>query len=566
MSAAPTEPDTPAVCMFLDAPQRAGAASVFGRDIAVDDWLAALLRHGRAPSYRLFQSRNRLSATTVPGHLLVEDIARARRDVDIRIEDVVEARDEVARAGCRVWHDPDGELDVAIAMRGFASRIHPVTATVHILSYRSLRHGWFARLLLQDVRGCDALICTSRAARTAAANLFEQVGEQIARRRAGTWHFGGRLDVIPLGIDTERFQPRDKVATRRALGLPEHALLITWIGRLSFSDKADLLPLVIVFARLVKACPDRELGLVIAGSGSSLMKRVLLRHAAALGVDARLHVIDPLAAEQRHLVHAAADVFVSPADSMQETFGLTPLEALACGVPQVVADWDGYRDTVVEGETGFLIPTWLAAVDDAANNWVGAVRGEDFVDHLLMAQATALDLDRLEAVLLRLIADENLRRTMGEASRRRALQLYAWPHIIARTEDLWRELVGIARSLPEQQPCRDDYAAPSFVATFGHYATSVLSPAARIALSEAGRLVLSGAAPLPHYLAPTELWSIALFEALLNEIATASSSVSFQELVAAVLADREARHSGAHQDVGRHVMWLLKYGLIRMAG
>ena len=48
---------------------------------------------------------------------------------------------------------------------------------------------------------------------------------------------------------------------------------------------------------------------------------------------------------------------------MQETFGLTPIEAMACGVPQVVADWDGYRETVVEGETGFRVPTYVADLE-----------------------------------------------------------------------------------------------------------------------------------------------------------------------------------------------------------
>ena len=45
--------------------------------------------------------------------------------------------------------------------------------------------------------------------------------------------------------------------------------------------------------------------------------------------------------------YAAADIFVSLSDNIQETFGLTPVEAMAAGLPVVASDWDGYRETIV---------------------------------------------------------------------------------------------------------------------------------------------------------------------------------------------------------------------------
>src|SRR6185437_9144143 len=54
---------------------------------------------------------------------------------------------------------------------------------------------------------------------------------------------------------------------------------------------------------------------------------------------------------------AGADVFISLVDNIQETFDITPVEAMAAGLPVVVSDWDGYRSTVRDGVEGFLIPT-----------------------------------------------------------------------------------------------------------------------------------------------------------------------------------------------------------------
>jgi hypothetical protein len=317
---------------------------------------------------------------------------------------------------------------------------------------------------------------------------------------------------------------------------------------------------------LIKANPGRELGLVIAGAGNPHVARVLRRHAQTLGVAEYVHFIDPLPPDQRHLVHAAADVFVSPADNVQETFGLTPLEAMASGVPQVVADWDGYRDTVVHAETGFLIPSWLADADAEANAWVGAVKGEDFVDHLMVAQATALDLDELEVVLQRLADNEVLRRDMADASRRRALAIYAWPHIIARYEELWTELAMIAETSPASDLGSLDYALPTFVSTFGHYATAVLTDEVGFRLSEAGRRVLCGDDDLPHYLAATGLWSESMFARLLWQLEQATKAQTMGDLVAATVVQKPDDTCGdlSPHAARRHIMWLLKYGLVQI--
>src|SRR3546814_10665560 len=75
--------------------------------------------------------------------------------------------------------------------------------------------------------------------------------------------------------------------------------------------------------------------------------------------DVAAHFLDGGDPELAESSWAAADVFVSLSDNIQESFGITPVEAMAVGLPCIVSDWDGYRDTVVDGETGILVPTWV---------------------------------------------------------------------------------------------------------------------------------------------------------------------------------------------------------------
>ncbi len=75
----------------------------------------------------------------------------------------------------------------------------------------------------------------------------------------------------------------------------------------------------------------------------------------------RVVTLDGRVAENRETAWASADVFCSLSDNIQETFGIVPIEAMAAGLPVVVSDWDGYKDTVRDGIDGFRIPTLSAS-------------------------------------------------------------------------------------------------------------------------------------------------------------------------------------------------------------
>jgi len=190
--------------------------------------------------------------------------------------------------------------------------------------------------------------------------------------------------------------------------------------------------------------------------------------------------------ENRDTAWASADVFCSFSDNIQETFGITPLEAMATGVPVVVSDWDGYRDSVRDDVDGFRIPTVMPGPDNGADLAMRHALGTDTYDRYcgMTSSMISVDIDLATEAFTALFVSSELRATMGAAGRDRAKQIYDWKTIIPSYEALWAELNQ--RRLDASEP-RDKNASiwparldPFY--SFEHYATSSLRPETVLAL------------------------------------------------------------------------------------
>jgi alpha-1,6-mannosyltransferase len=153
-----------------------------------------------------------------------------------------------------------------------------------------------------------------------------------------------RVTRVSLGVDLDRFHPRRRASaweTRQELGLPDGRLAI-FVGRLAAEKELDL---------LLEAWPEVErrtgLRLVIVGDGPAR------RRLQALPGSARQRWL-PFERDRERLADllAAADLYVAPCSI--ETFGLSALEALACGTPILSADRGGVAETVSRSGAGAL--------------------------------------------------------------------------------------------------------------------------------------------------------------------------------------------------------------------
>ncbi|HEY0272864.1 MAG TPA: glycosyltransferase [Chitinophaga sp.] len=165
-----------------------------------------------------------------------------------------------------------------------------------------------------------------------------------------------RITMIPCGFDPAEFYPVDRQLARMLVGLDPEAAVILQLGRMVPRKGVDN---VIQAMGLLKN-KIRHLHLVIVGGASGHPEndtdpeiQRLRRIAADLGLTARITFAGQQPRAQLKYYYAAADVFLTT--PWYEPFGITPLEAMACGTPVIGARVGGIKFSVADGKTGFLV-------------------------------------------------------------------------------------------------------------------------------------------------------------------------------------------------------------------
>ncbi len=323
-----------------------------------------------------------------------------------------------------------------------------------------------ADLIAAPLQPWDCLVCPSEAVRRTTQALLEHAAQKFlsdAKNASSPPRqvVFPRLEKIPLGVDTDHHRvatAKQRADMRRRLGIPHESQVVLFVGRLSHHAKANPMPLWAACQQAATRQASREkrssprIDLVMAGwFANEATRKAFATDAARVAPDVQTHFVDGRDPATRDCVWHAADVFVSLADSVQETFGLTVTEAISRGLPVIASDWNGYREIVRHGIDGFLVPTTVMtpAPRDAL---VQMHEGSLSYDHFLASTGQLVQVDCANAAesLCRLLADDSLRSKMAASGRRRAVEQFAWPRVIARYEELWRRQIEMTE--PEPAP------------------------------------------------------------------------------------------------------------------
>jgi len=414
---------------------------LMGRNAAGFSFLNGFIEHGKLDHFAAF--------TTKPEHFQsFKAIIEARHPGKDVISIDPETYADLASIGCLYLPGP-GLSESAWKRSKIGERGWSLCGITHTtLSARAMDA--ITGVLTAPVQPWDALICTSRSVRDTVRALLEAEADFLKSRLGATRFPLPKLPLIPLGIDSNSFfySEAERKAARRALNIEEKSVVILFTGRLSFHAKAHPAPL---YQALEKASQNQKITLIECGwFANDFIKSAFDEAAAHLAPSIRRIVLDGRIAENRQKAWASADIFASLTDNLQETFGITPVEAMAAGIPCVVSDWDGYRDTVRHGVDGFRVTTFQPFSGFAEDLATRHALESDNYDHYcgLTSQLIAVDLGETIEALKALIESPDLRRKMGEAGRKRAREIFDWSKIIPIYQALWAELAEERRSYP----------------------------------------------------------------------------------------------------------------------
>jgi glycosyltransferase involved in cell wall biosynthesis len=198
----------------------------------------------------------------------------------------------------------------------------------------------------------------------------------------------GKIDVVPCGFDPDEFWPVTSGARQR-LALSEDEFIVLQLGRMVPRKGVDN---VIHAVATLKEKHGLHARLLVVGGDPSARDHChapeisrLANLAKSLDIERDVMFVGQRPREQLRYYYSAANVFVTT--PWYEPFGITPVEAMACGTPVVGADVGGIKSTVVDGKTGYLVPprdpealaeklAWLHAHPHAARRfgWAGMRR------------------------------------------------------------------------------------------------------------------------------------------------------------------------------------------------
>ena len=541
----------------------APAGPLVGRLVANTELLKALFRHAGFARYCFFvgeaADREALQQLFVePGHLAPE------RMVTPNLLELPAALETGAVSVLHHAAHVEQLFDLVWLRDRYARAAVPVTGQIHSLSYPRLMTS-YARGVLHPLGPGDAIFCTSTAGRLVVEKSFA-AAQRAVTGAGGTAHpLACELPVIPLGVDVDHLRLGDRAATRARLQIPEDAIVLLALGRFTEYDKMDLFPLVQVFARARARRPPgaRPLRLLLAGARQGTKTPEMLQlWAQAFGVaDALTLCVDFAEADKRHLL-AAADIFVSPCDNLQETFGISVAEATAAGLPPIVSDFDGYKDTVPP-DVGIRVKTrWHA--DQSYLSELGPLLYERPL-HLLLGQSVEVDLGELEEAITALAADDRRRADLSRRALAHARAHFDWRVVVAAYESVWRRLRALPRSAAAASSVAPAGPAPlamSFGEIFSHYPTEPIASQRPLAVTEVARTLC---ATQNGYIIYPELKNVFGGDDVMAAVALVGDREGAARLTIADLTERlQPRFAWAPLWRARLlVTWLLKHGLVR---
>jgi glycosyltransferase involved in cell wall biosynthesis len=424
--------------------------ALVGRQSASEGFLRAYAKHGGADPFVCLTT----AAPEIDGFksFIAEHAPKGTRAEGFLPTEMM----KIAQTGTLYRPGPDLAY-FAWLRRGLGQRSFSICGVNHTLSDEPAMAS-IGRSLIGPVQDWDALICTSAASKAAIQRILEEYAAYIAQLTGVTLQPRLQLPLIPLGVDCDALTPPEgdaaaRAAQRKRLGIADDEIVLLYLGRFNHVEKANPIAMYIAAEQAAQRTKRKIRMVEVGWFPTPEMEQGFRQLAGVLSPSVQHLYLDGRDFENRK-VWSAADIFISLSDNVQESFGLTPIEAMAAGLPVIVSDWDGYRDSVRDGVDGYRIQT--IAPPPGMGEALAFMYAAGYGGHDVMcgaaAQSTAVHPGIAANAVVKLIENESERRAMGEAGRKRAREVFDWPVIIRAYQALWADLAERRAKAPEIVP------------------------------------------------------------------------------------------------------------------
>ena len=308
---------------------------------------------------------------------------------------------------------------------------------------------FLADIIYKPVQEWDSLICTSKCVKDTVDEVLQFYKDDLSDRLGAKKFTIPKLPIIPLGVHLNDFEfsENQKIEIRDKFGINKNDICLTFVGRLSFHAKAHYFPMYKALQEVSRELDkNRTIHLVQVGwFANNFIEKQYKEDAKLISPDIKCHFVDGLDQNQKNLILSASDIFISLTDNYQETFGLTPIEAMAAGVPALVTDWNGYKDTVRDNIDGFTVPTIAlksgSSIDLLYQYYSNIINYDQYIGYA--SQRVAVDIDITIKKLKEMILNDSLRKEMGKHGKERAKSNFSWSVVLGQYNDLRSSLDDI---------------------------------------------------------------------------------------------------------------------------
>ena len=419
---------------------------------------------------------------TVRNKLMAAAFTKQAREIDPHFSgNTLELEAHWLRGSSGPIFFPGADLQFLTRPRARAGGMSPVCGVTYTLSSKKIISS-LANLSLEQVYDWDAIICATESGKKAITNIWDFQWETLARRlgKSAIRPPMPMLPVAPLGIHVEQFTRDDanRENGRKALKITNDEIAVLYAGRLSMHAKAHPYPMLMAL-QMVAEQTGAALHLILNGVFANEATETVFKQAISQICPAvRFTHVNGDNVRAYHLAWSCADIFMSMSDNIQETFGLTPVEAMAAGLPVIASDWDGYKETIRHGVDGFRVPTLVPSPspkDEIANQYdTGFVDYNKYVGRV--AGSTAVSIPHTIQALKTLVENADLRKKMSLAGQERAASTFDWTKVLPKYEEIWQEQASCFEASKYQAPQVTIVpAAPHPFEMFGHFPSILFS-------------------------------------------------------------------------------------------